>query len=94
MENLVFLDPVIALKKGATLAPRPETLDGATVGFLWNHRQGGERMLELVEKRLREKYELKGTLHRQKHYIAEVASKEILKELNSECDVVVTALGD
>ena len=94
MASLVFLDPAIALKKGGTLAPRPKTLDGATVGFLWNHRQGGERILELVERRLREKYELKGTLHRQKHYIAEVVSKEILEELSSECDVVVTAIGD
>lgn len=95
MAKSEFLSPVVPpmVTKG-TLAARPETLNGKTVGFLWNHRQGGERMLALIEERLKEKYQLKGTVHRTKHYIGEVVSRETLQDIAATCDVVVTAIGD
>ena len=93
--RLIVLDPVVGPTdvKGK-LAQRPESLEGKRVGFLWNHRQGGERILEGVKAELSQKYQLAGTLDRTKHYIGEPAPKEMLEELASTCDVVVTAIGD
>jgi hypothetical protein len=95
VSSLVFLDPAVTLEGNqARLAPRPETLQGKRIGLLWNHRQGGERILELVEAELRERYELKSTMFRQKHYIGERTAQPIIEELAANCDVVITALGD
>ena len=93
--RLVVLNPVVGpTNVNGRLAPRPESLEGKTVGFLWNHRQGGERILEGVKEQLSQKYQVAKTVDKTKHYIGEPAPKEMLEELASTCDVVVTAIGD
>ena len=37
-------------------APRPRTLDGATIGLYWNMKAGGDAALDRTEALLRERY--------------------------------------
>lgn len=89
-----ILNPIMQFtpEKGK-LAPRVETLDGKVVGFLWNGFAGGDRLLRRAEEIVSSKYKLKGTIVRKKSYLGEPAPKELMDELDSSCDVVLTAIG-
>jgi hypothetical protein len=78
----------------AQLARRPTTLHGARVGFLWNNREGGDKLLARLERRLQEKYGIVAGMHHTKHYLGEPAPESMLTDLAAKSDVVVTALGD
>ena len=44
------------VKKGKTLAPRPETLEGKKIGLVWNGKPNGDKLLNEVGKLLKERY--------------------------------------
>ncbi len=89
-----ILNPTMSFapEKGK-LAPRIETLEGKTIGFLWNAYPGGDRLLKRAEEIVSAKYRLKGMRRYTKSYLGEPAGKEILKKLASDCDVVFTSIG-
>ncbi|MBI2906626.1 MAG: hypothetical protein HYX92_03100 [Chloroflexi bacterium] len=94
MFGLEVLNPVAVsqgeLEKYAP-APRPDTLNGKTVGLLWNSKRGGEVALakagELLQSRFRDaklvRYD--GSVH---------CETELLKQVKKDCDVVIGSTGD
>ncbi|MGE5289239.1 MAG: UGSC family (seleno)protein [Micromonosporaceae bacterium] len=79
---------------GLNLAPRPGDLRGATVGLLVNTKQNAALFLGEVGKLLVERHGAAGVMARTKTAFALPASEELLKEMTTECDVVVTGIGD
>ncbi len=77
-----------------TLAPRPADLRGATVGLLENTKQNAALFLEELGRLLVEEHGAAGVLPRTKTAFALPVPEELLEELASRCDVVVTGVGD
>lgn len=76
------------------LAPRPETLQGRTVGLLANTKQNAERFLDEVGDLLRTRYDAAGLVRRTKLSITDTVPQDILTDLVEQCDVVVVGVGD
>lgn len=89
------LSPVLEPNKGtAPLAPRLDTFDGKRVALLWNNRTHGDRLLAKVETLLKDNYEPGSVVFRKKGYHGEPMTKDLLEELASTVDVVITGVGD
>jgi hypothetical protein len=76
------------------LAPRPATLDGATLGLLFNTKRNGDRLIAAAADLLGERYRIKEVVSRTKGHFAMPADPTLLDELTARCDVVLTAIGD
>jgi hypothetical protein len=83
-----------AAADGTSLAPRPRDLTGATIGLLVNTKQNADIFLDEVGRLLLERHGAAGVLARTKLAFAQPAPEDLLKELITECDVVVTGIGD
>jgi hypothetical protein len=79
---------------GGGLAPRRADLAGATVGLLVNTKQNADIFLAEVGRLLVERHGAAGVHARTKLAFAQPAPEELLKEFTTECDVVVTGIGD
>jgi len=78
-----------------TLAPRSRSdLRGAAVGLLVNTKKNADIFLEEVGRLLVEQYGVGSVLARTKLNFARPVSDGLLKELTTECDVVITGIGD
>jgi hypothetical protein len=100
MPNAI-LDPTGQADHGAipagtprALARRRADLAGARVGLLINTKQNAAPFLEEVGRLLVEQHAAATVLARTKAAFALPAPENMLKELISECDVVVTGIGD
>jgi hypothetical protein len=80
--------------RGLTLAPRPADLRGATVGLLENTKQNAALFLRELGQLLVQRHGAAGVLPRTKTAFALPVPEELLEELASGCDVVVTGVGD
>ncbi len=97
MARLEILNPVAkTVEYSVKPAPRPKTLEGATVGLYWNMKAGGDAALDRTEALLREKFP--GTTFRRytgsvgwlmRHCTAEDADR-----IASEVDAVVGTTSD
>lgn len=79
---------------GFTLAPRRPDLQGARVGLLINTKRNAELFLDEVGKLLKEEQGVASVMARTKLAFAQPVTADMLAELTSECDVVVTGIGD
>jgi len=79
---------------GLTLAPRRRALQGARVGLLINTKRNAELFLDEVGKLLKESHGVASVMARTKLAFAQPVPPDMLAELTSECDVVVTGIGD
>ena len=88
-------------EQAVSLAPRPESWDGKTLGLLPNWRPSAVEILEAVAEMLQARYRLKGITREQP--VREVPSRSgglidsltsMLDDLASRVDVVLTATGD
>lgn len=78
----------------ATLAPRPVSLQGLTVGLLDNTKVNASALLSEVAAELSGRYGVAETRRYTKDYFGTPVKKDLLGQLSAECDVVVTAVGD
>jgi hypothetical protein len=92
--EFVMLDPTTPAKAAGSLSPRLATLDGKTIGVIWNGRPPGDVIFNYMFDVLREKYSIKNVIMRGKPYIGNVAPDEVFQELVGHCDAVVTGVGD
>ena len=76
------------------MAPRTETLDGQTLGVIWNGRPYGDRVINAVVDMLRQKYSFETVVFRKKPYIGNLAPTEIQEDIIKSCDAVITGVGD
>jgi hypothetical protein len=79
---------------GFTLAPRRPSLQGARVGLLINTKRNAELFLDEIGKLLKEEQGVASVMARTKLAFAQPVPPDMLAELTSECDVVVTGVGD
>lgn len=91
----LLLDPTGADERtdDATLAPRPVSLRGVTVGLLDNTKANATALLNVIAEQLR----LHGVGECRmytKDYFGTPVKDELLAQVVAECDVVVTAVGD
>lgn len=92
--TLITLDPTGMKQVDLhAIAPRLETLHGATVGILYNVKKNAKELLVEMANVLQERYDITVrepvlTAH------SMLASPEQLDELAKSCDVVLTGLGD
>lgn len=70
-----------------------ETLEGLRGGFLDNRKGNADVILEAIRQRLADGYGMTQSVVRSKWVFSAPAAPEIIDEL-SECDFVVTAVGD
>ena len=93
--RLEVLDPTFDhIPASAVIAPRPSTLDGATIGLLSSGKPYAAGFLEMVEEVLADRYEFAGIVARNKGNASRPAPKDMLADLAVRCDAVITASGD
>ena len=72
--------------------PRPESLDGLTVGLVWSGTHGGDIALNRLGEMLQEKFKnVKTNFYASGSY---PAPPHILKQAAEECDAVIGATAD
>jgi hypothetical protein len=91
-----LLDPTGSATPGAdtTLAARPPSLRGLTVGLLDNTKANASALLSEIAVRLRERHDVGDPRRYVKDYFGTPVKEDLLKQIVDECDVVVTAVGD
>ncbi len=93
--RLTVLDPTVApMPAHVSMAPRPESLNGKTVGLLANGKRNADHLLDHVAALMAEHFQLKEIVARDKRNASRPCPDDLLQELLSQCDVVVTATGD
>jgi len=75
-------------------APRRRDLRGATVGLLVNTKQNAAPFLDEVGRLLVAEHGANATMTRTKVNFAAPAPGELIKEMTTGCDVIITGIGD
>jgi hypothetical protein len=75
-------------------APRLDSLQGKTIGFLGNLKPNCDVLLHTTEGLLADRAGIAGTVYREKSSCSSGAPVDMLDELASTCDAAVVALGD
>jgi len=92
--KIEVLNPVGEVEvKARKLAPRPQSLQGLTLGVLDNSKHNADHFLLRAGQRLKEKLGLKEIIVRRKSNPSLPAPQEIKAELSS-CNLLITAFGD
>ncbi|MDE3077982.1 MAG: hypothetical protein KGJ86_21365 [Chloroflexota bacterium] len=92
--SLMTLDPTgVKQVEINSMAPRPRTLNGARVGLLYNVKPNGKELLAAMGGLLEERYGV-SVVGAFATSAPMLSSKEQLEELASQCDLVLTGLGD
>lgn len=77
-----------------TLAPRPVSLAGLTVGLLDNTKPNATLLLEEIGALLVDQESVSDTRLFTKDYFGTPAADDLVASIASACDVVITAVGD
>jgi len=75
-------------------APRLETIHGRVGGFLGNRKANASLLLQGVKELLDKDFELRDGIAADKYVYSRPASDEIIDDLASRCDFVITAIAD
>lgn len=78
---------------GGSLAARPDSLDGKTIGLLWNAKVNADIYLRRLQELIEERHQGVNFVWQQKPTASKPMEPEVLEALRP-CDVVVTAFGD
>ena len=90
-----LIDPTIPAKEGQSIrAPALGSLEGRTIGLLWNHKQNGDRLLTETAARLQSRFGGQVLSLASKNNASAPAPAELLTNLSPECDYLITAAGD
>lgn len=82
------------VKQVFDLAPRVPTLDGLVLGLLDNNKWNAQKLLRQLEVDLRARFNLKEVIYLRKPYFSRPAFPEMIEQMATGADVVVTALAD
>ena len=77
-----------------TLAPRPQSLRGLTVGLLDNTKPNGTVILRAVGRELREKYGVREIRMFAKGYFGTPVEESVVQQILHNCDFAVAGIGD
>jgi hypothetical protein len=91
---LLVLDPTNeTIPPVGQLAPRPGSLQGKTVGFISNGKEGTKGYFAHLDRLLRDKLGVANVVHRTKSNYSAPADAYIVTEI-ANWDAVVTGIGD
>jgi hypothetical protein len=94
MAEYVLFKPTAPQKHGLeALATRPDTLDGKTIGLLFNAKVNADIFLARIKERLSAKYPTARFVNASKPTASKPMEPEVVAVM-SKCDVVVNAFGD
>ncbi len=90
---LEVLNPVAATRdpEPTKTAPRPRSLEGETVGLLWNGSPGGDVALKRVGELIRTRVK---DVRIEFYTGTKPVHKELLEKARQECDVFIGATAD
>ena len=94
MFTLEVLNPVAKSEgeiKISGAARRPHSLDGLTVGLLWNSKRGGELALMKAGELIKNKYKNVKVI---RYDGSMPCDKEVMERAKKECDIFVGSTGD
>ena len=94
MFTLEVLNPVARSEgdiKVSKAARRPRSLDGLTLGLLWNSKRGGEIALVKAGELVRNKYKNVKVIRYDGTMPCE---KELMERARQECDIFIGSTGD
>ena len=92
---LKVLNPTAGPARGTSgVAPRLATLDGKTLGVIWNGRAYGDRILSEVLELLKQRYRVRDVLFREKPFLGNIAPEPLLAEIAARADAAITGVGD
>jgi hypothetical protein len=77
-----------------TLAPRPQSLKGLTVGLLDNAKPNGAVILRAVGRELQERYGVREIRMFRKGYFGTPVEESVVQQMLHNCDFAVAAIGD
>ena len=92
--GIVALDPRGTPEQSQDVAARPTSLDGKVVGLLSNNKPNSEELLRMVADLLKKEYNVKDVVEANKGTHRIVAPDDMLDDLESRCDVVITATAE
>jgi hypothetical protein len=78
----------------ASLAPRPASLCGLSVGLLGNTKPNAEVLLAEIADELKHRYDVGEFRFYTKDYFGTPVKADLLAQIVAECDLVITAVGD
>jgi hypothetical protein len=91
---IIVLDPTANSETQPNeLAPRLTSLNGRRVGVLDNRKANADRLFDLVDSILRERYAAEVVVRCQKPDFSRPAPDSMLRELR-DCEAVITGVGD
>jgi hypothetical protein len=95
MEKLKIFDPTIPAKvEQIDFVPRPESLNNLRIGLVENAKFNSDKLLTKIAIILEKDYGAKSHMIRRKHSPGVPAHEEIINELASNCDVIISGIGD
>ena len=77
-----------------SLAPRPQSLQGLTVGLLDNTKPNGAVILRAVGRELQERYGVREIRMFRKGYFGTPVEESVVNQMLDNCDFAVAAIGD
>jgi hypothetical protein len=96
MPRELVLDPTggPAPRESVTLAPRPDSLRGKTLGLVDNAKPNAAVLLGELGKQLTKRYGVRDVILYTKPYFGTPVEPTQVEKIIQECDFVVTAIGD
>ena len=91
-----LLDPTGGGDRGTntSLAPRPQSLSGLTVGLLNNTKPNGATVLQAIGRQLQDRYGVREIRMFTKGYFGTPVEESVIQQMLHNCDFAVAAIGD
>ncbi len=95
MEKLKIFDPTTPAKvEKIDFVPRPESLSNLRIGLVENAKFNSDKLLIKIANIFEKDYGAKNHMIRKKNNPGVPAHEEIITELASNCDVIISGIGD
>lgn len=92
--TMLLRDPTVETEDETASHPVLPSLDGATIGIIWNGRPPGDALLTRMLEILGERHGVKAGPFHLKPYLGNIAPPEVFDDIAGSCDAVVTGVGD
>ena len=91
-----LLDPTGGGDRGTnmSLAPRPQSLNGLTVGLLNNTKPNGATVLQAIGRQLQDRYGVREIRMFTKGYFGTPVEESVIQQMLHNCDFAIAAIGD